>query len=73
MVGEGEENVKGKTSGNGLFLWRGSLLPLDCEAVPIPATLICLDDLVFWFATAAQSDGTVRRSDKLPRHSRQEG
>ncbi|RBL71872.1 hypothetical protein C3E98_009750 [Pseudomonas sp. MWU13-2625] len=23
------------------LLWRGSLLPLDCEAVPNPATVIC--------------------------------
>jgi hypothetical protein len=33
----------------GWILFDESLLPLDCEAVPIPATLICLEDLVFWF------------------------
>ncbi|MVV47642.1 hypothetical protein EJA72_05170 [Pseudomonas sp. PB120] len=38
------------------FMWRGSLLPLGCVADPIS------------MATAAQSSGTVRRSDKLPRH-----
>ncbi|MVV47818.1 hypothetical protein EJA72_06085 [Pseudomonas sp. PB120] len=36
-------------------LWRGSLLPLDCAAV-------------LFLGAASRPSGTVRRSDKLPRH-----
>ncbi|KAB0516092.1 hypothetical protein F7R05_02320 [Pseudomonas koreensis] len=41
----------------GVNLWRGSLLPLDCAAVPC-----------FCRRAASRPSGTVRRFDKLPRH-----
>ncbi|QDV96856.1 hypothetical protein FFH90_022210 [Pseudomonas sp. ATCC 43928] len=50
------------------FLWRGSLLPLGCEATPKPALALHQAVCVCLFASAAQPSGTVRRSDKLPRH-----
>ena len=46
-------------------LWRGSLLPLRCEAAPKPATAACLIHRVADFATAAQPSGS-----KLPRHKK---
>jgi len=44
------------------------LLPLDCEAALVSATEIVQLERIGCFATAAQPSGTVRRSDKLPRH-----
>ncbi|TPG78890.1 hypothetical protein EAH78_09475 [Pseudomonas arsenicoxydans] len=46
-----------------LSLWRGSLLPLGCEAAPNPETVVCQMKRVTGFATAAQPSGS-----KLPRH-----
>ncbi|POZ99695.1 aldo/keto reductase, partial [Pseudomonas sp. MWU12-2312b] len=43
--------------------WRGSLLPLGCEAAPHPETEGCQLNRVRRSATAAQSSGS-----KLPRH-----
>ncbi|TPG76697.1 hypothetical protein EAH78_16170 [Pseudomonas arsenicoxydans] len=45
------------------FLWRGSLLPLGCEAVPTLAIVVFQANGVAGFTTAAQSSGS-----KLPRH-----
>ncbi|AWM95266.1 hypothetical protein DJ564_26690 [Pseudomonas sp. 31-12] len=44
-------------------LWRGSLLPLDREAVPLPATAFVQLNRVGCVAAAAQPSGS-----KLPRH-----
>ncbi|TPG73810.1 hypothetical protein EAH78_25775 [Pseudomonas arsenicoxydans] len=44
-------------------LWRGSLLPLGCEAAPKHAISIILRNRGHRFATAAQPSGS-----KLPRH-----
>ncbi|NTZ97677.1 hypothetical protein FCH79_20675 [Pseudomonas koreensis] len=46
------------------FLWRGSLLPLGSEAVPIWATRYFNPLVSPWFTTAAQPSGS-----KLPRHN----
>ncbi|NTZ96286.1 hypothetical protein FCH79_13275 [Pseudomonas koreensis] len=46
------------------LLWRGSLLPLECAALPTGLTRFSQTNRVVWFATAAQSSGS-----KLPRHS----
>jgi len=53
-----------------MLLWRGSLLPLGCEATPKSATAGFRYTAYTGFATAAQPSGTVRRSDKLPRHNK---
>ncbi|POA46660.1 hypothetical protein C1893_19150 [Pseudomonas sp. MPR-ANC1] len=45
------------------FLWRGSLLPLGCEAAPKQMTAVSQLDLGDWFTTAAPPSGS-----KLPRH-----
>ncbi|PMZ03976.1 hypothetical protein C1Y08_16815 [Pseudomonas sp. FW306-02-F02-AA] len=45
-------------------MWRGSLLPLDREAVPISAAAIRQIKLIDWFTTAARPSGS-----KLPRHN----
>ena len=46
-----------------LFLWRGSLLPLGCEAGPMEATEIILGVGDAWVGSASHSSGS-----KLPRH-----
>jgi hypothetical protein len=50
---------------NALPLWRGSLLPLGCEAVLKPVTAFCRIESVSRIATASRSSGS-----KLPRHNR---
>ncbi|TPG76690.1 hypothetical protein EAH78_16135 [Pseudomonas arsenicoxydans] len=47
-------------------LWRGSLLPLDREAVPIQAPHSVRQNPSAGFATASQPSGS-----KLPRHKSQ--
>ncbi|TFY94346.1 hypothetical protein DYL61_09330 [Pseudomonas nabeulensis] len=47
------------------LLWRGSLLPLGCEAAPIWTTEIHPLYLGEWLGSAAHSSGS-----KLPRHMR---
>ncbi|MCE6976770.1 hypothetical protein EI534_04875 [Pseudomonas frederiksbergensis] len=44
-------------------LWRGSLLPLECEALPTPAIAILQIQRISWFTAAAHPSGS-----KLPRH-----
>ena len=44
-------------------LWRGSLLPLDCEAGPITDSAISLKECIQPFAAATRPSGS-----KLPRH-----
>ncbi|PMY53199.1 hypothetical protein C1X69_13450 [Pseudomonas sp. FW305-67] len=44
-------------------LWRGSLLPLDCEAVAIQPMHFPVMNALADFGTAARSSGS-----KLPRH-----
>ncbi|TPG81705.1 hypothetical protein EAH78_02065 [Pseudomonas arsenicoxydans] len=44
-------------------MWRGSLLPLGCEAAPKPTVPFIQADRVGWITTAAQPSGS-----KLPRH-----
>ncbi|TPG77646.1 hypothetical protein EAH78_15365 [Pseudomonas arsenicoxydans] len=46
-------------------LWRGSLLPLDCEAVAKPAETDYLKECMSGFGAASLPSGC-----KLPRHSR---
>ncbi|POA29473.1 hypothetical protein C1884_19760 [Pseudomonas sp. GW460-R15] len=58
-----------RSNAAGPILWRGSLLPLGCEAA--------LGQLLHFFSqsvsanitTASRSNGAVRRSDKPPRHN----
>jgi|GEM_PF-1961614 len=45
------------------FMWRGSLLPLGCEAAPKPVTSVCQENCLQLFGSAAQPSGS-----KLPRH-----
>ncbi|MCE6979210.1 hypothetical protein EI534_17890 [Pseudomonas frederiksbergensis] len=45
------------------LLWRGSLLPLGCEAAPNPATAFCQLKRANRITTASQPSGS-----KLPRH-----
>ena len=51
-------------------LWRGSLLPLGRAAALNPATSVIQAHRIrrAYDCCAAERDGTVRRSDKLPRH-----
>ena len=49
-------------------LWRGSLLPLEHEALPKPVIAVRQIERISRFTAAAHLSGTVRRSDKLPRH-----
>jgi hypothetical protein len=42
--GEGTSGVSVAKKGTGEFLWRGSLLPLGCEAVVNPASAVRLTD-----------------------------
>ncbi|MSU96621.1 hypothetical protein EB795_22280 [Pseudomonas mandelii] len=44
-------------------LWRGSLLPLDSEAVPMAKTPLCQKTRLPEITTAARPSGS-----KLPRH-----
>ncbi|POA33942.1 hypothetical protein C1884_18505 [Pseudomonas sp. GW460-R15] len=44
-------------------MWRGSLLPLDCEAVASQSTHLLLMNALADFGTALRSSGS-----KLPRH-----
>ncbi|OWP70316.1 hypothetical protein CEC48_18405 [Pseudomonas sp. K2I15] len=44
-------------------MWRGSLLPLGCEAAPNQPTAFCLEKLGRLIGAAAQPNGS-----KLPRH-----
>ncbi|KAA0995853.1 hypothetical protein FQ192_07350 [Pseudomonas sp. ANT_J12] len=44
-------------------LWRGSLLPLGCEAVVTPANAVCQTAGIGRFGAAARPSGS-----KLPRH-----
>ncbi|MBA1379992.1 hypothetical protein FHK92_19655 [Pseudomonas brassicacearum subsp. neoaurantiaca] len=46
--------------------WRGSLLPLGCEAAPKPEHAVYQADRVGCLGTASRSSGS-----KLPRHKRQ--
>jgi len=68
VVGEGEKNVKGKMSGYCRFLWRGSLLPLGCEAAPSLINAIRPVDLVLWFydCCAVERDGAAIRQAPSP-------
>ena len=50
---------------NALPLWRGSLLPLEREAVVMRLTLSFRQSAVTGFRTASQPSGS-----KLPRHNR---
>ncbi len=45
------------------LLWRGSLLPLGCEAAPIQATEIIQVNCAAWVGSASHSSGSKR-----PRH-----
>ncbi|KAB0500763.1 hypothetical protein F7R06_22685 [Pseudomonas moorei] len=47
-------------------MWRGSSLPLGCEAAPTPVIGLCLTEPVDWCSTAAHSSRT-----NLPRHRNQ--
>jgi hypothetical protein len=47
-----------------LLLWRGSLLPLGCEADLKPEQVVCQMKPAGWMTTATQPSGS-----KLPRHS----
>jgi len=49
--------------GEGAYLWRGSLLPLACEAAPKPGGAVRQLNRIRCFTTAAQPSGS-----KLPRH-----
>ena len=44
-------------------VWRGSLLPLGCEAPPKPDTATYLKNRAVWMGAAVQPSGS-----KLPRH-----
>ncbi|KAA0988181.1 hypothetical protein FQ192_17025 [Pseudomonas sp. ANT_J12] len=49
--------------GKHITLWRGSLLPLGCEAAPYPNCELFQTDCIRRMTTAAQPNGS-----KLPRH-----
>ncbi|MBA4360550.1 MAG: hypothetical protein C0411_07460 [Pseudomonas sp.] len=54
-------------AGSAQLLWRGSLLPLGCEAAPTPATAILKAHRIHRFTTATPWRGSAGAS-KLSRH-----
>ncbi|AWM89840.1 hypothetical protein DJ564_02970 [Pseudomonas sp. 31-12] len=48
-----------------MLLWRGSLLPLECGALPIQSSRFARQTAKPGFTTASQPNGS-----KLPRHRR---
>ncbi|AWM94177.1 hypothetical protein DJ564_27050 [Pseudomonas sp. 31-12] len=62
--GPSESRADGEATGHEITpLWRGSLLPLECEALPNQTTRFVGQSAGAGFATAAQPSGS-----KLPRH-----
>ncbi|CAI8975948.1 hypothetical protein EMIT0P100_60179 [Pseudomonas sp. IT-P100] len=55
--------MQGFLTDNHHHLWRGSLLPLGCEAAPKPAVEVYQMDTCGCFGSASRSSGS-----KLPRH-----